>query len=336
MSLEINNTDVTISIVVPVYNGATYIDQCLHSLQESLDCLSDSKKQKIEIIVCDNHSTDSTLEIVKNYQLECIYRVIQTPEHYPNRTLNWRYGLNECFGTWIMMLHADDLIAPRGLVSLLSAVQHSQNLDVVMISGQIRTFTDEFMPSRLRPFWPLPALINGESMRQQILPFLCPFVPFTLMQRDAYLKLGGLNNSYELVQDWEFWIRLLGLGDLYYYPHEIGWWRNHDFSEKYATIFAKEHFTLSQQLQVLIPELPPAIVQDAVELQIAKIKNWMSKFDLNTDDRICIDNEIIPISLSLKNAKQRLKINYYSIGIKIYWLRLIGSFYLLKQKFFAG
>ena len=54
-----------LSIVVPVFNGGKLINACLNSIRIATDRLSEDDRARLEIIVCDNHSTDSTLATAK-------------------------------------------------------------------------------------------------------------------------------------------------------------------------------------------------------------------------------------------------------------------------------
>lgn len=56
-----------ISIVVPAYNEEVYLGYCLESLVEQ-----DFPKDKFEIIVVDNASTDKTSQIAKNFRVKVI------------------------------------------------------------------------------------------------------------------------------------------------------------------------------------------------------------------------------------------------------------------------
>ena len=50
----------TISVIVPVYNGATYLDKCLNSLlNQSINDL--------EVILVNDGSTDSSEKIIDKY-----------------------------------------------------------------------------------------------------------------------------------------------------------------------------------------------------------------------------------------------------------------------------
>ncbi len=272
-----------LSIVVPVYNGEAYIEGCLHSIQAALGRLDAQATAQIELIVCDNRSTDRTLTIAQTFEWACPNRIIQPPEFYDNRTLNWAHGLAAAQGTWMMMLHADDLMAADGLVAMGRACrEQADNPAIVLIQSRHRTFTDPKIPNRLAPLWPFPALIDGPALDKAVLAFICPFVPFITMRRTAYHAVGGLDSQYELVQDWDLWLRLLRTGNLYYHPHEIGWWRLHKWSPKYTALNAKEHFEFASNLALINPDLPDRTRRFATRVQLAKIKNWLPDANLET------------------------------------------------------
>ena len=319
-----------LSIAIPVYNGENFLEKCLKSVSGAIEKLDQTEQHLVEVILCDNCSSDRSLEIARNHKFECTYHIIQTPEYYDNRTLNWRHALALAQGTWMMMLHADDLMSVDGFRDLLAACELQVNRSSVMISGRIRTFSDTSSPSRLKPFWPSRTVISGEELRKRVLPLICTFVPFTVMRRSAYLEIGGLNIAYELVQDWELWIRLLSLGDVYFYPCEFGLWRTHGFSEKYAKVFAIEHTLLALDIKNLVPNLSANQAQICMEIQLAKARNWLP--DISTDDfSQMIQNSPDTLTKSFpsyEEAQKRLKWASRQVVVWLYWLRVIGMFRL--------
>jgi glycosyltransferase involved in cell wall biosynthesis len=320
-----------LSIAVPVYNGEKFVAKCLDSIATSLNALSPEDRAAIEVIACDNYSTDTTLEIIRNSKLSCQYRIVQPPTHYENRTSNWHYALSQATGTWMMMLHADDLMAPEGLSAILPACRQQMHGSAVAIAGRIRTFDDHAGPSRVQPYWFLPSLIRGEDLRRHVLPFICPFVPFTIMRRATYLAVNGLNEAYELVQDWDLWIRLLAKGDLYFFPQVFGWWRTHGFSEKYACIFAREHTALALRIRQLVPSLTPTEANRCLEVQLAKARTWVPNFSAATlaAEVPCQEAAIAAAFPTTEDIPKRLQWANRQVSSQLYRLRLFGGLRLL-------
>lgn len=259
----------TLSIVIPVYNGERFIADCLRSVGDGLGGLGERERQTVEIIVCDNYSTDRTVEIAGSIELGVPVRMVQPDRHRPNRTENWAYGLAQARGRWMMMLHADDRLAAGGVGRLVDACLSTRARTAVMIGGRHRVFTDSSAPGGLRPRWGVAALMRGRSLLARVLPLLCPFVPFTVMRRSAYEAVGGLDSRYELVQDWDLWIRLLGQGDFLYVAHEIGHWRCHEFSREYARRMATEQILVAVRIRETIPWIRPSTADACFAAQVA-------------------------------------------------------------------
>ncbi len=77
-----------ISVVVPAYNAEAHIRECLDSL-----LVLDYPKDRLEILVVDNGSTDHTLSIIKTYPVRCL--VEDTPGSAAARNLAARSARGE-------------------------------------------------------------------------------------------------------------------------------------------------------------------------------------------------------------------------------------------------
>src|SRR5262249_15239277 len=142
--------------------------------------------------------------------------------------------------------------------ALLRAVARPEAGRAVMVTGRHRTFADPASPSDLRPRWTATSLMPGALVGRTVLALHCPFVPFVLMRRAAYEVVGGLDERWELVQDWALWMRLVTVGDVLVVPDEIGWWRLHGTSVAYRELNAREHVALADRLPELVGRLPRA------------------------------------------------------------------------------
>lgn len=248
-----------ISLVIPVYNGAATLESCLHSVTQAVALLSAPQRERIEIVVCDNHSTDDSYSIAAGARYECRSRLIQPPAHLPNRTDNWQYALSAAEADWLLMLHADDGLVEGGLKTWLAAIDSPLAADVGFITARHHTFTDSLddLSSPQPRVAPVPALMRGRSLVRWVLPLICPFMPFVLVRRAAHEEVGGLDRRLELTQDWDLWIRLCRRYDVLYVPQVVGAWRSHPTSPKYQRLNMSEQVRiLSEMEDQRTPRLP--------------------------------------------------------------------------------
>lgn len=90
-----------ISICIPTYNGSQYIEKCIES------CLAQSYRN-IEIIVCDDCSSDSLLNVLNPYlKKDCRITFYQNEKNL-GLVGNWNKCMNYASGEYIKWLFQDD------------------------------------------------------------------------------------------------------------------------------------------------------------------------------------------------------------------------------------
>lgn len=111
-----------ISIIIPAYNAAPYIAECLEQL----------KKQTFhnyELLMIDDGSTDDTAIVMKRYQIEDDrIRFIRKENGGVSSARN--LGLDNAVGDWIAFIDADDTINDNYLTNLVKHV--SDNVDIII------------------------------------------------------------------------------------------------------------------------------------------------------------------------------------------------------------
>src|ERR1039457_1036265 len=96
----------TISIVLPVHNGAGY-------LAESIDSVLAQEDDDFELLVLDDQSTDESADIA-NSRHDPRLRYSKNPEWFGlYKTLN--RGIAEAHGDWVRLWAADDRMLPGSL-----------------------------------------------------------------------------------------------------------------------------------------------------------------------------------------------------------------------------
>lgn len=98
-----------VSVIVPTKNSAEHIEDCLSSLNKQT-------YPNIEIIVVDNHSSDSTVEIAKKYTNRIFV-------HGPERASQVNYGVKQAKGTYAYYTGSDITREPDLISQAVSACE---------------------------------------------------------------------------------------------------------------------------------------------------------------------------------------------------------------------
>jgi len=98
-----------ISIIIPVYNAAKFIERCVKSLFEQKE-----HGFNLEIILCNDGSSDNSLEILK--KLETEHQEIKVYDNENQGVYKTRnFALTKVTGDYIWFLDSDDYIFPDAL-----------------------------------------------------------------------------------------------------------------------------------------------------------------------------------------------------------------------------
>lgn len=118
-----------VSIGMPTYNGARRIVRAFGSVLKQ-------DYPNLEIIVCDNCSTDDTQELCEKMARE--YPFIRYIRHPKNLGIlsNFEYALQEAKGKYYMWLSDDDFIEPGILGKYAEFLEN--NPDYQIVTGQVR------------------------------------------------------------------------------------------------------------------------------------------------------------------------------------------------------
>lgn len=150
-----------ISIVIPVYNKAAYIDGCM-------ECLLQQDFDSFEVIcVCDG-STDNSGEICDQWAgKDQRIRVI----HKDNGgvTAARRRGVEEAQGQYVMFVDADDKLLPGALKTMYQAIEQSQADEVI---ATFTTHEGVASPVVYQGFTPVEPLIKAIITSKNRFPVL--------------------------------------------------------------------------------------------------------------------------------------------------------------------
>lgn len=185
------------SIVIPLYNKASYISRALNSV------LAQSYNDW-ECIVVDDGSTDKGPEIVESYKDKRI-RMLQQKNAGPSAARN--RGAREANGEWIALLDADDYWLDYHLYNLADLTTRHPQCRVVAGNFCIecpgsRLILPNFMPyhesTTVQDYLSWNASRKGPLVNSSS----------TAVRKDLWHETGGFRESFRLAEDTDFWCRL--------------------------------------------------------------------------------------------------------------------------------
>jgi glycosyltransferase involved in cell wall biosynthesis len=184
----------TVSVLIPVYNGADYIEN-------AVQCVLHQKDVTVEVIVIDDGSTDRTPEILRTFG-DAI-RVVRQANAGHVRARN--HGATFARGDWLAFLDADDEWLPEKLVRQLARADgraglvytDRQNFGEI---GRIHELASEAVP-----------LFEGDVFEPLLLGNFIT-VSSGLIRRDWFDRLGGFDDTLLVCEDWDLWLRFSAAG----------------------------------------------------------------------------------------------------------------------------
>jgi glycosyltransferase involved in cell wall biosynthesis len=108
-----------ISVIVPTYNSANYLEACLQSIVEQ-------SYERIELIVVDNNSMDNTKEIAQKYT-KMVFN--QGPERSAQRN----FGVLQSKGGYILIIDSDMQLSRDVVKACVETISNSDSLKALII-----------------------------------------------------------------------------------------------------------------------------------------------------------------------------------------------------------
>lgn len=188
-----NDEALFVSVVTAVYNGQSTIKKCL-------DCIMMLKypKEKLEVIVVNDGSTDKTAEIVKDYSIKLVEK-----EHggYPSAM---NTGIRTAKGGLILNIDSDTYISEDWLTKVLEEFKKPQ---VGIVGGYVATAPTSSFWAKLAGFESEDRYDRIKSKNVDFLTSTC-----TAYRRQLFTKVGLFNEALRRGSDEELAQRAIKAG----------------------------------------------------------------------------------------------------------------------------
>jgi hypothetical protein len=185
---------VAVSVIIPVRNGARYLDRALESLTAQTFTA-------FEIVVVDNGSTDQTPAILARWSArEPRLRTIRLDHAQLSESLNRAAGAARA--PLLARLDADDIARPDRLEVQVAAMAARPEVGLL---GSAATLIDG-QGRRLGAISP-PLGDQGIRSRQRSSTSLIP--SSTIMRANVLRRVGGYRKGLNIAEDFDLWTRMI-------------------------------------------------------------------------------------------------------------------------------
>ncbi|HYG22023.1 MAG TPA: glycosyltransferase family 29 protein [Verrucomicrobiae bacterium] len=205
-----------ITICVPTYNRAAYIEQTIQSALRQ-------KYGNFEVVVVDDGSTDNTVEVMSRItdpRVRFIQKEHSGGPHTRNRCIA------EARGELLVWLDSDDVILPHTLATYAETLTANPDADVVY--GNLQVADANLNVSDLwiyRDYHGWRDALVSDLIVENRIPNVC-----TLVRKSCYAMVGGYNPDFPRAHDYEFWTRLAPGHVFKSVNMEVGIYRRHEQS----------------------------------------------------------------------------------------------------------
>lgn len=193
-----------ISILLPVYNAAPFIKECLLSIQNQTFT-------EFETVIVDDGSSDETIDLItKLVSKDHRFKRFGFSE---NRGIvaALNYGLEKCSGKWIARMDADDIMHPDRLSKQLSFMNRHPDIDIQ--GAQVELIRDDASITEGQHNyinWG-NQLTRDLEIKQEIFAESPIIHPTFFISKSYYLKLSGYQDN-PWVEDYDFLLRAFNQG----------------------------------------------------------------------------------------------------------------------------
>jgi glycosyltransferase involved in cell wall biosynthesis len=198
-----------VSIVTPSFNQAEYLEETIQSVLQQ-------EYANVEYYVVDGGSTDGSVEIIRAYE-DRLSGWVSEPDSGQAQALNKGFAL--AGGEYLAWLCSDDTYLPGAISTLVDALERDP---AAMLAYGDAVYTDERSelkdPAPSGPWEPTQMVRTAQVPNQQ---------PASMYRRRAWEAAGPLDERAWYFLDFEFTVRLAGIGGGVHIPEPLATYRIH-------------------------------------------------------------------------------------------------------------
>jgi len=202
---QVSENSPLVSVIIPNYNHARYLDQRIQSVLNQT-------YQNFEVIILDDKSTDNSLEVIAKYKDNPhVSQIVVNEQNSGSTFKQWDKGIHLAKGDLIWIAESDDYCELNLLEELVMAMMKRKN--VVVASSQFICFNEETSwknkERKTRYYKGRSYAILREARYNELLN-----ASGIIFSKKAWQGVSNAYLSYKSAGDYRFWVEMLQFGDV--------------------------------------------------------------------------------------------------------------------------
>ncbi len=211
-----------VSICIPAYNSAEYISETIESVLKQT-------YQNIELIVVDDQSKDNTVEVVSAIAERDSRLKLYRNEQNLGMAGNWNHCMELCTGEYIKLMCADDLLHETLIAREVEIMEKYPEVSLVE-SDTLFINLDGKKGSMYTRY--KSGVVDGKKAARACVFTMDVFgaPQANLMRREAYEKVGGFDEHFRYILDYDFFMTMALQCQIYTIREPLNFFRIRDDS----------------------------------------------------------------------------------------------------------
>ena len=215
------NKKYLVSVVVPSYNHATF-------LEKRLDSILSQTYPNFEVIILDDCSTDNSMDILYKYRNDPrVSSIIQNESNSGSPFAQWKNGLALCKGDLVWIAESDDACADTFLDELVDFYQKNDLVMAFSLSKRLDstgTLCETIQKSIIKDI-----IMEGKDYISNHISLITN-ASSAIFSRICALKIDNNYYDYKGTGDWLFWSGIAKQGNVGVLAKPLNYYRVHDNS----------------------------------------------------------------------------------------------------------
>lgn len=190
----------TISVIIPAYNVASYIG-------ETLDSLLAQTYTDYEVVIINDGSTDDTEHAIAPYRERFGARLFYQRQANNGLARARNAGLRAARGRYLALLDADDIWVPEFLEKMLALIESDPTLDLVFPNAWFWG-SPNFSGREFQSVFPASEPVTFEKVLRRE----CYIFGLAMFKRELLEKVGYYDEDLGASEDFDLWLRMLRHG----------------------------------------------------------------------------------------------------------------------------